>query len=183
MHTIKTNCRASAQNLNHTCLTQNSRSCHKQRASFATASLTTVFLLFLFAAHAVWAQANENNKAQPTLPMVELLINNQTLNVEVATTGQQRFMGLSFRPSMPEYAGMLFVYPAERPLTFTMRNTRIPLSIAFLSKDMVINEIHDMNVGPNQLFNSEQYAKFALEVNQGWFESHGIEPGMQVVVK
>ena len=84
---------------------------------------------------------------------------------------------------MPESAGMLFVYPAERALTFTMRNTLIPLSIAFLSEDMVINEIHEMNVGPNQLFNSERRAKFALEVNQGWFDKHGITPGMLVEVK
>ena len=64
------------------------------------------------------------------------------MTVEIAATGDQRFMGLSFRRSMPEYAGMLFVYQQEQPLTFTMRNTLIPLSIAFVSKNLVINEIH-----------------------------------------
>jgi len=182
MGTIEMNCRASGQPTTCPCPRLLSRSRYHSAANSAIALFATAFLLFVVAAQA-WGQASENNKAQPTLPIVELHINEQTLFVEVATTGQQRFMGLSFRPSMPESAGMLFVYPAERPLTFTMRNTRIPLSIAFLSKDMVINEIHDMNVGPNQLFNSEQYAKFALEVNQGWFEHHGIKPGMQIIVK
>jgi len=90
-------------------------------------------------------------------------------------------MGLSFRPSLDEDAGMLFVYPQEQQMTFTMRNTLIPLSIAFISKDLVINEIHHMDVGPGQLFPSMEPAQYALEVDQGWFEANGIKPGDQIV--
>lgn len=127
------------------------------------------------------AEANDN-KAQSTLPTVDIRINDVPLKVELAITGQQRYMGLSFRDSLDNDAGMLFVYPAERALTFTMRNTLIPLSIAFISEDLVINEIHLMNVGPGQLFDSEKVAKFALEVNQGWFKDNGIKAGDRVVM-
>lgn len=122
-------------------------------------------------------------KAQPTLPRINLVIAGKTLKAEIAATSQQRYMGLSFRPSMATDEGMLFVYDEERPLTFTMRNTLIPLSIAFISADLVINEIHDMNVGPNQLFDSRQDAQYALEVNQGWFEQNGIKAGAQIVMQ
>lgn len=125
----------------------------------------------------------DQHKAQPQLPTVTMLIGGHALNVELAADANQRYMGLSFRPYMDTDAGMLFVYPAERQLTFTMRNTLIPLSIAFISENMVINEIHHMNVGPGQLFDSRQPAKFALEVNQGWFEENGIKPGATIVLK
>ncbi len=127
------------------------------------------------------AAANDN-QAQDTLPTIDIRINDVPLKVELAITGQQRYMGLSFRESMDTDAGMLFVYPAERALTFTMRNTRIPLSIAFISEDLVINEIHLMDVGPGQLFDSEKVAMFALEVNQGWFKKNGIKAGDRIVM-
>ncbi|MGQ7848002.1 DUF192 domain-containing protein [Granulosicoccus sp. 3-233] len=155
------------------------------RANSGIWRLTTVLvalvatLCLVFAAH-LPARADS---AQPRLPSVSLLIDGKAMNAEVAATSQQRYMGLSFRRSMGEDEGMLFVYEGERPLTFTMRNTLIPLSIAFISEDMVINEIHDMNVGPNQLFDSRAPAKFALEVNQGWFERNGIEAGAQIVMQ
>lgn len=126
--------------------------------------------------------AAASGSAQATLPTIELLIEGKPLTVELAATGQQRYMGLSFRKTMADNAGMLFVYQAERPLTFTMRNTLIPLSIAFISKDLVINEIHPMNVGPGQLFDAAHIAQFALEVNQGWFAQNGIKPGAQIVM-
>ena len=137
-------------------------------------------LCLLFAAD---VPAQNVGEAQPTLPGVELLIAGKLLKSEIAATDQQRYMGLSFRTFMASDEGMLFVYDAERPLTFTMRNTLIPLSIAFISADLVINEIHDMNVGPNQLFDSTQAAQYALEVNQGWFEQNGIKAGAQIVMR
>jgi len=127
--------------------------------------------------------AAEGDSAQPALPTVNLLIDGEPMTVEIAATNQQRFMGLSFRTSMDQDHGMLFVYQAERPLSFTMRNTMIPLSIAFISADLVINEIHDMDVGPGQLFDSRQPAQYALEVNQGWFAEHGIGAGAKIVMQ
>jgi uncharacterized membrane protein (UPF0127 family) len=148
-----------------------------------TVSLLVAFVatlsLFMASSNAVADQ----HKAQPQLPTIVMLIDGKPLDVELAANSQQRFMGLSFRKFMNINSGMLFVYPGERQLTFTMRNTLIPLSIAFISEDMVINEIHHMNVGPDQLFDSRKAAKFALEVNQGWFEENGIKPGATIVLQ
>lgn len=127
--------------------------------------------------------AAESHRAQPQLPTVLMHIDGKPLTAEVALNSQQRYMGLSFRESMESHSGMLFVYSSERPLTFTMRNTLIPLSIAFISEDWVINEIHHMDVGPGQLFDSRDVAKYALEVNQGWFEKNGIKPGARIVLQ
>ncbi|MFK7859664.1 MAG: DUF192 domain-containing protein [Granulosicoccus sp.] len=125
--------------------------------------------------------AFSDSSPQPRLPTVQLDINGKILTAEVAASAKQRYMGLSFRTSLAKDEGMLFVYPSEQPLTFTMRNTLIPLSIAFISKDLVINEIHHMNVGPGQLFPSRQDAQFALEVDQGWFAANDIAAGDQII--
>lgn len=149
------------------------------RAVSVLVALVATLCLFISSA----PTAAQQNEAQPQLPTIAMLIDGNLLNVELAANAQQRFMGLSFRPSMDDSAGMLFVYPDERRLTFTMRNTHIPLSIAFISEDMIINEILHMDVGPGQLFDSAKGAKFALEVNQGWFEENGIKPGAAIVLQ
>lgn len=123
------------------------------------------------------------DEAQAPLPKLQLGIAGKQLIAEIASTGNQRYLGLSFRSQLANDAGMLFVYPDEQALTFTMRNTRIPLSIAFIAENLVINEIHLMNVGPGQLFPSGKPAKYALEVNQGWFARHGIEPGTRIIMQ
>ncbi|MBX2881334.1 MAG: DUF192 domain-containing protein [Granulosicoccus sp.] len=119
-------------------------------------------------------------RAQAELPVIELRINDVMLQTEVAATAQQRYMGLSYREQLGRNEGMLFVFDTEQSVIFTMRNTLIPLSIAFLSKDLVINEIHQMNVGPGQRFPSKQKAQFALEVNQGWFTENKIKRGDRI---
>ena len=128
-------------------------------------------------------QTRADEAPQPTLPIVELRVGDVRLAAEIASSGQQRYAGLSFREALDEDAGMLFVYPAEQPLVFTMRNTLLPLSIAFIDASLVINEIVDMDVGPEQLFPSRAPAQFALEVNQGWFERNGIEVGTRVSMR
>jgi uncharacterized membrane protein (UPF0127 family) len=146
-------------------------------------ALAIVLLVALSMSFIRGTQANETHPdAQPQLPSLKLLIDGKPMTVEIAATGDQRYMGLSYRRSMPDDAGMLFVYQQEQSLTFTMRNTLIPLSIAFISKNLVINEIHEMDVGPNQLFPARQEAQYALEVNQGWFARNGIKPGTQIVM-
>ena len=142
----------------------------------ARAPLVGALAAALAVAVATGAPAVRADGAQ-SLPSVEIGVGDATLEAEIADDGQERYVGLGFRDSMDEDVGMLFVYPDERPLTFTMRDTRIPLSIAFVSEDLVINEIHDMPVGPDQLFPSERPAMYALETNLGWFERNGVEPG------
>jgi len=122
------------------------------------------------------------NQAQPTLRTITLTLNGIPLDTELAVTSTQRYMGLSFRKKLLNNAGMLFVYEQDQMLVFTMRNTLIPLSIAYVSADMTINEIHYMDVGPDQLFPAKQAARYALEVNQGWFAANGIKPGDKIIL-
>ena len=149
-------------------------------ARMVACALTLVAALWLMM-HTGIAEALADDAPQPPLPTIGLKINGKLLTAEIASTSKQRYMGLSFREALDDDAGMLFVYPAEQQLTFTMRNTLIPLSIAFISKDLVINEIHQMNVGPGQLFDSRQKAQYALEVDQGWFAANSIKAGDQII--
>jgi uncharacterized protein len=116
-----------------------------------------------------------------TLPITALQINGHSLTVELASTPEQRQIGLMNRESMPDTTGMLFVFPSDQQLSFWMRNTRIPLSIAFLDANRVILNIADMQPLDDQTFHmSNGPARYALEVNQGWFAAKGIKAGDMV---
>lgn len=123
------------------------------------------------------------DQPQAKLQTVKLTIAGKKLQTEIANTPDQRYMGLSFRQKLADNEAMLFVYTDEQALTFTMRNTLLPLSIAFISKDFIINEIIDMPVGPKQYFPSKAPAQFALEVNQGWFARNQINVGEQITMQ
>ena len=75
---------------------------------------------------------------------------------------------------------MLFVYPEEQILSFWMRNTRIPLDIAFIDRNGFILEIQQMEPHDDVSHASKQPAMYALELRKGWFEDHGVEPGERV---
>jgi hypothetical protein len=100
--------------------------------------------------------------------------------VEIAKTEQQRARGLKYRTKLSEDFGMLFIYPFEDYRSFWMEDTRIPLSIAFIKKDLTILSIHDMKPFDKKTTDSEEMVMYALEVNKGWFEKHGIKPGDKV---
>jgi len=86
-----------------------------------------------------------------------------------------------YRESLPENHAMLFVFEGPRQASFWMRNTRIPLSIAYLDASGKILEIHDMQPFDETSIRSRSLAvAFALEVNQGWFRKQGIGPGDRV---
>lgn len=115
------------------------------------------------------------------LPTTCISINGHDLVVELAATPQSRACGLSRRPALDENHGMLFVYPRSGPRTFWMKDTWIPLSIAFLDDSGTIINIEIMS--PDQTekrYRSSRPALFALEVNQGWFRLHGIKAGDKV---
>ncbi|MDR7418123.1 MAG: DUF192 domain-containing protein [Armatimonadota bacterium] len=108
-----------------------------------------------------------------------------TLQVEVARTTAARAQGLMYRTSMPEDAGMLFIFDDDGTGAFWMKNTLIPLSIGFISSTWTLLEIMDMNVEPDPTAPQKFYAprqpyRYALEVNQGYFARKGIEPGVSV---
>ena len=118
------------------------------------------------------------------LPVATMNIKGHILNVELAAIPSARHCGLSYRERLPQNQGMLFVYPDAGPRTFWMKDTQIPLSIAFLDDSGKIINIY--NMVPNQTdehYTSSRPAKYALEVNQGWFQAHGIEIGDTLELK
>jgi len=112
---------------------------------------------------------------------IPLVVNGVTFTVEVARTPEEQRQGLMFRKKMAEDRGMLFPYGRDRRLTFWMKDTLIPLSIAFISSDGVIKEIYDMEPLSLRDIVSTQSVRYALEVNQGVFEANGIKPGDTII--
>ncbi|MBW2466246.1 MAG: DUF192 domain-containing protein [Deltaproteobacteria bacterium] len=100
-----------------------------------------------------------------------------TITAEVANTPGKRRVGLMNRKSLEENTGMLFVFEKERYVKFWMKNTSIPLSIAYINKSGVIKEIHDLEPYSLKQVNSSYPVLYALEVNQGFFEKNDIKAG------
>ena len=112
------------------------------------------------------------------LSTVQVVVKGHDLTIELATTPEARSCGLSLRDSLPANRGMLFVYADPKILTFWMKNTRIPLSIAFIDANGRIVGIQKMNPFPTTtVYASPVPALYALEVNQGWFEENGVGVG------
>jgi uncharacterized membrane protein (UPF0127 family) len=98
------------------------------------------------------------------------------LEVEIARTETERAQGLMYRKSLDDGKGMLFIFEKDEILSFWMKNTLIPLSVAFIASDGRILEIRHME--PESLIpvRSSRSARYALEVPRGWFERMGIKP-------
>ena len=99
------------------------------------------------------------------------------VRAEVAESSLAQYIGLRGRENLPEDRGMLFVYDEEREMSFTMADTLIPLSIAFIDSKGRIVDIQDMKPLEEGLYLSVEPAQYALEVNQGFFDERGVEVG------
>ncbi|MFP3089105.1 DUF192 domain-containing protein [Treponema sp. TIM-1] len=99
------------------------------------------------------------------------------IQVEIARTEAERAQGLMHRTALPDGEGMLFVFERDQILSFWMKDTLIPLSIAFISYDGRILEIYDMQPRDLSSVHSRRSVRYALEVPQGWFERTGIRVG------
>ena len=104
------------------------------------------------------------------------------LTVELARASAERSRGLMFREELPEDRGMLFVFEGETNAGFWMKDTKIPLSIAFLTSDGLIQETQDMEPLSTALHRPAEAYSYALEVNQGWFGRHGLGAGDRVEI-
>lgn len=119
-------------------------------------------------------------KPNTGLPTIKLTIGAHTATAEVAANDAHRSTGLMYRFSLPPDQGMLFVFDAVRPLSFWMRNTYIPLSIAFIDADGRILNIEDMAPKDERSTWSAGPALYALEMKKGWFAEKGIAAGALV---
>jgi len=109
-----------------------------------------------------------------------LKIQGHAIRVEVANTEDTRRRGLMFRDALPETQGMLFVYETEGRHGMWMKNTLIPLSVAFIDRSGRIINIEDMQPQTEDAHNARGSAAFSLETNQGWFKKRGIKAGDRV---
>src|SRR5450631_1740456 len=114
------------------------------------------------------------------LPTVQLTINSHRLVAEIAATVETRTVGLMHRFSLKPDHGMLFVFNAPQPLTFWMKNTFVPLSIAYIGADGKILNIEDMAPQTETTHPSKGPALYTLEMKKGWFAERGIAAGDQV---
>ncbi len=121
----------------------------------------------------VWAQ-------QATLPTTKLSAGIHLIQAEVANTMGSRSQGLMQRKSMAQGAGMVFVFDELATHCMWMKNTLIPLSVAFIDERGEIVNIADMQPLDETTHCATRPARYALEMNQGWFKKRGVTPGMPI---
>ncbi len=120
-----------------------------------------------------WAQ-------QPQLPLLELLAGMHRIEAEVAATPESRQIGMMQRTIMPSQRGMLFVFPEVATHCMWMRNTLLPLSVAFLDDKGRIINVEDMKPETETNHCAKKPARYALEMNLGWFRSRGLTSGFAI---
>lgn len=124
--------------------------------------------------------AAAQGQAQPVLAMVTLQAGIHLVKAEVADDERKRAIGLMFRESLAPNHGMLFVFREKAGHCFWMRNTLIPLSIAFLDDDGTIVNIEDMAPRSEDSHCPKRPVRFALEMEQGWFAKRGLAAGAKL---
>ena len=134
----------------------------------------------LLALTSLTANAQEIGQAQPRLKTISLQVGGHTLTAEVAATMEQRMRGMMFRKEMGRNEAMVFVFDEPAYQGMWMKNTLIPLSVAFLDKSGVILNIRDMQPQTLDHHGSEGPALYAIETNVGWFAERKIKAGDRV---
>ncbi|MCS7258553.1 MAG: DUF192 domain-containing protein [candidate division WOR-3 bacterium] len=109
---------------------------------------------------------------------ISIGLGNKKIQVEVADTPEKRFYGLMDREFLGENEGMLFVFETSGIYSFWMKNTKIPLSIAFITDNGIITEIYEMIPYEEKIsYKPSTPVRYALEMNRGWFFRNGIKAG------
>lgn len=130
-------------------------------------------------------QKLNGGQPQTGLSVIPLFVAGRPIQAEVAAKQLQRNIGLMHRHSLGKDKGMIFVYSEKRVLSFWMRDTLIPLSIAYIRDDGTIVDIiemepaGDVEIPPS--YPSSEDVRFALEMAKGWFAKHKIKVGMKIV--
>ncbi len=136
---------------------------------FATTSLTTLLLL-----------TGASAGAQQRFPVTKLAAGMHVIQAEVASNDPQRQQGLMFREKMAGNAGMVFVFDQASRQCMWMKNTPLPLSVAFLDEKGAVINVEDMPPHSLESYCSKKPAKYALEMNVGWFKQRNIKPGIVI---
>jgi uncharacterized protein len=114
----------------------------------------------------------------PKLQTVKLWIGKHEITAEIAATMRELATGMMHRKEMGENEGMLFILPVAQRAAFYMRNTYVPLSVAYIDPEGTILEIHDLHpLNEEPVPSVSDKIKFVLETNQGWFERNQVAIG------
>ena len=132
-------------------------------------------LLLALVAHGAGAQGVPQN-----LPAITLQAGMHNIRAALALTDEQWQTGLMFRREMAQHEGMLFVADQPGPRCFWMKNTLLPLSIAFIADDGTVVNVADMQPQSLDSHCSTKPVRFVLEMNQGWFAKRGIKAGSKI---
>ena len=116
-------------------------------------------------------------KPQTSLPRAALSIGMYRIDAQLATTSEQHATGLMFRTEMPQQEGMLFVFERPTQQCFWMKNTLIPLAVAFVADDGTIVNLDEMKAQTLNAHCSEKPVRYVLEMNTGWFSKKGLKAG------
>jgi uncharacterized membrane protein (UPF0127 family) len=144
-----------------------------------TSNAMQILPLLLTLAMLVSSQS-ASSQAQPRLETITLQAGMQNIRAEVARTDRQMQTGMMFRREMGTHEGMLFVYDSPAIRCFWMKNTPLPLSIAFIADDGSIVDLADMEPLSERSHCSNKPVRFALEMNQGWFDKRRIGVGFKL---
>ena len=115
-----------------------------------------------------------------SLVAIKLNAGMHAIRAEVARTPDERSTGLMFRKAMPTNEGMLFQFEEAAPQCFWMKNTLLPLSIAFVDDDGTVVNIDSMKPQTLESHCSAKPVRYVLEMNDGWFAKRGIKPGSKL---
>jgi uncharacterized protein len=126
--------------------------------------LTGLLLIFSYQAYA------------GALPTINLKVGNETIKAEVASTPSSQQLGLMYRKAMPDNAGMLFIFDQKAGHCFWMKNTVMPIAIAFIDDDGKITNVEEMKPQTEDNHCPTRAIRFALEMNAGWFDKRKLGP-------
>jgi uncharacterized membrane protein (UPF0127 family) len=118
--------------------------------------------------------------ADAQMQRVSLEVGKHRIEAEVVADERARNLGLMYRSHLPPDQGMIFVYPSLVRICMWMKNTLIPLSVAFLDEEGRILNIEDMTPHSEESHCAVKPARHALEMNQGWFARHGVKAGDRI---
>jgi len=154
----------------------------KKKKPAYTQPLVYIALVLLIVISTVWylMYIASDQKELVIEDVRKLYFGKTPLYAEVADEPNERAQGLQFRDGLLENWGMLFVYDSERILEFWMKDTAIPLDIAYIDAEGTIREIHKMHPFDTKIFQSKLRMKYALEVNRGWFRMNGVKIGTKI---
>lgn len=127
------------------------------------------------------ADPTESGQPQPKLPTIKLWLGAHEIVTEIARTPIEHQVGMMWRTNMAEMEGMIFIFDDPGRRSFWMRNTLVPLDIAYLASDGTLLDVHAAQPRDETPVPSDtDRVQYVLETRQGWFQRNNVKPGMQI---